>query len=121
MRKTEKGPLMAGAALLSCLLAAVASARRTRGLGGPVGSALDPAALVYGPVGGARRACEVRFMHAFDNPRRILPPGLLRRRQSTKPTRGSRDSYAARAADPGPVSLKAGSARTIEALGNPRA
>ena len=101
---------MSGAALLSFFLAAVASSRRARGLDGPLGSALDPAALVYGPVGGARRACEVRFMHAFDNPRRILPPGLLRRRQSTKPTRGSRDSYAARAADPGPVSLKAGSA-----------
>ena len=41
--------------------------------------------------------------------------------KSTKPTRGSRDSYAARAADLGRVSLKAGSARTVEALGNPRA
>ena len=34
---------------------------------------------------------------------------------------GLRDSYAARAADLGRVSLKAGSARTVEALGNPRA
>ena len=108
---------MSGAALLSFLLAAVTSSRQTRGLDGALGSALDPAALVYGPVRGARRACEVRFMHAFDNLLRILPPGLLRQRQSTTPTRGSHDSYAARAADPGRVSLKAGSARTVEALG----